>query len=248
MKLIKSLIKNILFKFGFHREKVSTLKYEVIYLLLFGLQSKNIKIIQIGANDGNDHLSKFNNDFSDKVLYVGIEPQQKPFNKLVKNYQRFKNFDFIQGCVGKKGKQDFYYLNSNYEEYCKKINKVHFNDGISSLIKENLSRRLIKYNLNPDIYISKFSLDVLPLFDLLKSKNLEVNNYNNIDLLQVDAEGYDDEVIYNSNIDFFKPKYINFEHKNLSKDKLENLIKFLNNKSYECLIYKHNDCLAVRKV
>ena len=81
MRVIKNLIKKIFLRFGFHREKVSTLKYEVIYLLLFGLQSKNIKIIQIGANDGNDHLSKFNNDYSDKVLYVGIEPQQKPFNK-----------------------------------------------------------------------------------------------------------------------------------------------------------------------
>ena len=55
--------------------------------------------------------------------------------------------------------------------------------------------------MNPDIYISKYSLDVFPLFDLLQSKNLEINNYKD-DLLQIDAEGYDDEVIYNSNIDF----------------------------------------------
>lgn len=248
MEKIKNLIRAFLLKFGFHQGAKSTLKYEIIYLLLFGLQNKKIKIIQIGANDGNDLLNKFNHDFKDKITYIGIEPQQKPFDKLVKNYQGFKNFNLIKGCVGKKGKQDFYYLNSNYEEYCRKINKVHFNDGINSLIKENLSRRLTRYNLNPDYYISKFSLETLPLIDLLKNKNLNVNNFKNIDLLQIDAEGYDDEVIYNSNIDFFKPKYINFEYKNLSKDKLENLINFLNNKSYECLIYKHNDCLAVYKI
>ena len=31
--------------------------------------------------------------------------------------------------------------------------------------------------------------------------------FKNLDLLQIDAEGYDDEVIYNSSIDIFKPKF-----------------------------------------
>ena len=115
------------------------------------------------------------------------------------------------------------------------------------MVKDNLSHRLIRANLNPDTYISKFNLEVFPLYDLIKNNNLDLNKYKDIDLLQVDAEGYDDEVIYNSKIDFFKPKYINFEYKNLTKEKLENLIQFLSKNSYECLIYKHNDCLAARK-
>ena len=247
MNKIKYLIKKILSKYGFNRGKITTVKYEILYLLLFGLQSNNTKIIQIGANDGNDLLNKFNNDYKDKILYLGIEPQQIPFNKLKKNYQGFENFNFIQGCVGKKGNNEFYYFNSKYEEYCKK-NNLKLSDGVNSLVKDNLSRRLIKRNLNPDTYISKFNLEVFPLYDLIKNNNFDLNNYKDIDLLQVDAEGYDDEVIYNSKIDFFKPKYINFEYKNLTKEKLENLIQFLNKNSYECLIYKHNDCLAARKV
>ena len=101
--------------------------------------------------------------------------------------------------------------------------------------------------MNPDTYISKFNTEIFPLSDLIKNNDLDLDNYKDIDLLQVDAEGYDDEIIYNSQIDFFKPKYINFEYKNLTKEKLENLIQFLNKNSYECLIYKHNDCLAARK-
>ena len=247
MRKIKSLIKKILSKYGFNRGKINIVKYEIMYLLLFGLQSNNTKIIQIGANDGNDLLNKFNNDFKDKISYIGIEPQRTPFEEIKKTYQGFKNFSLIQGCVGKKGKFEFYYLNSNYKEYCKKKN-LKFNDGTSSLVKENLSRRLIKNNLNPEKYISKFNLNVFPLEELLKNNNIELDNFKDIDLLQIDAEGYDDEVIYNSNIDFFKPKYINFEYKNLTKEKLESLIKFLNENSYECLIYQHNDCLAARKV
>jgi FkbM family methyltransferase len=247
MKKIKSLVKKILSKYGFNQGKITTVKYEIMYLLLFGLQSNNTKIIQIGANDGDDLLKKFNNDFKDKISYIGVEPQETPFEKLKKNYQGFKNFNLIQGCVGKKGKFKFYYLNDNYKEYCKK-NNLKFGDGTSSLIKENLSRRLIKNNLNPETYINKFDLDVFPLEELLKNNNIELNNFKDIDLLQIDAEGYDDEVIYASNIDFFRPKYINFEYKNMTKEKLDSLIKFLNENSYECLIYQHNDCLAARKV
>ena len=247
MEKIKSLAKKILSKYGFNQGKITTVKYEIMYLLLFGLQSKNTKIIQIGANDGDDLLNKFNNRFKDKISYIGIEPQQTPFNKLKKNYHGFKNFNFLQGCVGKKGNFEFYYLNNNYKEF-KKKNNLKYGDGASTLIKENLSRRLIKNNLNPETYVSKYNLDVFPLQELLKINNIDSNNFKDIDLLQVDAEGYDDEVLYNSNIDFFKPKYINFEYKNLTKDKLESLIKFLNKNSYECLIYQHNDCLAARKV
>ena len=92
MKKIKSLVKKILSKYGFNQGKITTVKYEIMYLLLFGLQSNNTKIIQIGANDGNDLLNKFNNDYKDKILYLGIEPQQIPFNTLKKNYQGFENF------------------------------------------------------------------------------------------------------------------------------------------------------------
>ena len=249
MNKVKNLIIKRLSKYGFNRGITTTVKYEILYILLFGLQSNKIKIIQIGANDGKlgDPLNKFNNDYKDKILYLGIEPQQIPFEKLNETYRGFKNFNFIKGCVGKKGRMEFYYFNSNYEEYCKK-NNLRFTNGTNSLLKENLSRRLIKYNLNPNTYISKFNLEVFPLYDLMKNNNLNLDNYKDIDLLQIDAEGYDDEVIYNSQIDLFKPRYINFEHKNLTKEKLENLTSFLNKNSYECLIYKRNDCLAVRKI
>ena len=115
------------------------------------------------------------------------------------------------------------------------------------MIRSNISERLIRINLNPDTYISSYEIDVNPLYDILKKHNLDCEHFKNIDLLQIDTEGYDDEVIYNSNLEFFKPKYINFEYHNLSENKFKNLIKFLNQKSYECIKYKQDDCLAVLK-
>lgn len=247
LKKFKSLIKRYLSKRGYNLvSKNSTiLTKEFIYLLLFTIKKKNIKIIQIGANNGKDLLNEFNNDYRHIVNYIGIEPQEIPFNELKKTYENFNNFNLIRGCVGKEGKNYFFYFNENYEQYCKDKG-LKFSNGVSSLEKKNLTRRL-NADLNPDIYISSKEVDVDPLYNILKKNNLEVEQYRDIDLLQVDAEGYDDEVIYNSNLDFFKPQYINFEYKNLNEMKLENLINFLKQKSYETIIYKHNDCLAVLK-
>ena len=251
-KKITSLIRKSLNKIGFYREwqiKKNTLYFEIIYLLLFTQKNKNIKIIQIGANHGVDLLNKFNNDYRDKISYIGIEPQEVPFNQLQLAYKGFKNFYFVKECVGKKGKNNFFYLNKKYEEYCKKNNKdfLYHGYGGNSLIRSNISERLIRINLNPDTYISSYEIDVNPLYDILKKHNLDCEHFKNIDLLQIDTEGYDDEVIYNSNLEFFKPKYINFEYHNLSENKFKNLIKFLNQKSYECIKYKQDDCLAVLK-
>jgi FkbM family methyltransferase len=245
-KKISSLIRNFLNKKGYlliNKSKSIVINLEVVYILLFSrIAQKNIKVIQIGANDGNDLLSMFNNNFRHKVHYIGIEPQEVPFNKLKKNYENFNNFFFLKSFIGKEGVQNFYYYN---EKYLQLLSNKEFNLGTNSLVYENLANRLIKKNLDPKLYISAREVEVNSLYNVLK-KNINLEDFKNIDLLQIDAEGYDDEVIYNSNLDFFKPNFINFEYKNLTKEKLDNLINFLNRNKYECLIYKYNDALAVR--
>ena len=244
---ITSFIRSFLKKKGYllvNKFTSEVIKENLIYILLFTkMHQKSIKVIQIGANDGNDLLNKFNNDYRRKVQYIGIEPQEIPFNKLKETYQGFDNFFFIRGCIGNEGKRNFYYYNKNFYDHFKGTKN---NQGINSLFYDNLSSRLKKKNLNPDLYIDKYEIEVSSLLNLLKKENINFEDNKNIDLLQIDAEGADDEVIYNSNLDFFRPSLINFEHKNLTKTKLENLIKFLHQKNYKCLIYKHNDALAVK--
>tara|TARA_Y100000591_G_C21852140_1_gene712458 strand:- start:5607 stop:6371 length:765 start_codon:yes stop_codon:yes gene_type:complete len=248
--MIKNLFLKILEKKGFVSKwslPDSKYNYDALYVLLFALQKKKYKIIQIGANDGvtGDPINRFIKDFYKSITYIGFEPQVLQFNKLKKNYQNYENFYFINQCIGKEGKTKFYYLNKHYQDLCKKRN-WRFTGGTNSLIKENLSERLIKNDLNPENYIESFQVEVLSLKKSIeKNYNNLIENFIGIDLLQVDAEGYDDEVIYNSSINFFKPKYINFEYKNLSKTKLEKLVKFLNYNHYNCINWKTNDCLAV---
>ena len=250
--MIKNLIKNFLKKKGYINKwslPNSKNKFDSLYILLFALQKKNYKIIQIGANDGvsGDPVNHFIMDYHNSISYIGLEPQTIPFEKLKKNYKEFNNFYFIKECIGEKGVNKFYYLNKEYQDLCKKNNWT-FSDGVHSLLEDHISARLLKKNLNPKDYIDSYEVSILPLKESIEKNIQDLSvNFKDIDLLQIDAEGYDDKVIYNSSLDFFKPKYINFEYKNLDKNSLENLIKFLKENSYECIQWKTNDCLAVLK-
>ena len=178
---IKKLLSKNLKKRGYaliNRSNTFTIRKEFIYMLLFSNFKKNIKLIQIGANDGKDLLNEFNNDYREKITYVGIEPQLEPFNKLKETYKNFKNFFLLQECVGIEGKNSFYYFN----EKCKDWN-VNFGDGTHSLIKENITKRLKKYNFDPSIYMSKYDVHVNPLIKIFQKHKLNYTEFKHLDLL-----------------------------------------------------------------
>ena len=87
--MIKNLIKNFLKKKGYINKwslPNSKNKFDSLYVLLFALQKKNYKIIQIGANDGvsGDPVNHFIMDYHNSISYIGLEPQTIPFEKLKK--------------------------------------------------------------------------------------------------------------------------------------------------------------------
>jgi hypothetical protein len=113
---IKKLIKKNLKKRGYaliNRSNTFTIRKEFIYMLLFSNFKKNIKLIQIGANDGKDLLNEFNNDYREKITYVGIEPQLEPFNKLKETYKNFKIFFYYKNVLELKEKIAFIILMRN---------------------------------------------------------------------------------------------------------------------------------------
>ena len=252
--ILKRFILNFIKRLGYRIKKIPAFKIKIdyknlLYVILSNLNKKKYKIIQIGSNDGKkgDPINSFIEEYHNSISYLGFEPQEIPFNKLKKRYQNFKNFYFIKNCIGEKKKSRFYYLNKNFEELCKKKN-INFSDVESSLLEKNLKKKIILLGLNPKDYIENYEVLITPLKESIKKENKSlIKNFKNIDLLQIDCEGYDDKVIYNSSIEFFSPAIINFEYVNLSKKKLKNLIKFLNNKSYKCIKWSKSDCIAIKK-
>ena len=75
-------------------------------------------------------------------------------------------------------------------------------DGVSTLEKTNITNRLKKDNLkNIDNYIDSEIIQTYRLEDLLKKDPIHEKIFFEVDFLQIDAEGYDDEIIYNSGLE-----------------------------------------------
>ncbi len=66
-----------------------------------------------------------------------------------------------------------------------------------------------------------------------------------IDVLQIDAEGFDDEVIYACDIELTRPKILRFESAHLSPERLARLRAHLT-KNYRLIDLNH-DMLAIRR-
>ena len=107
-------------------------------------------------------------------------------------------------------------------------------DGVSTLEKTNLTNRLKKDSFkNVDNYIDSKTVKTYRLENLLKKNPIHEKIFFEVDFLQIDAEGYDDEIIYNSGIQKLKFKYINYEFKNMPDFKLNKLHNFLKENNYK---------------
>ena len=215
-------------------------------LLSMSVESnKKVKIVQVGANDGihGDPLYEYVTKFSERINLLCIEPQLSAFNSLKKNYQNISNVYFAMNCIGDGKEKLFYSLNENY----KKMMGIQKIDSVSTLEKTNLTNRLKKDSFkNVDNYIDSKTVKTYRLEDLLKKNPIHEKIFFEVDFLQIDAEGYDDEIIYNSGIQKLKFKYINYEFKNMPDFKLNKLHNFLKENNYKVLRWNKSDEIAYR--
>jgi FkbM family methyltransferase len=256
---MNKIIKYFLNKKNYFSPRDYELKYgflfkDILFLILqaYIINKNAFNFIQIGANDGKLGDPIFNFCKKNKKIITGVlfEPQIKPFKKLKMNYKNFKNFYFINKAVGTESLMPFFSLNKIFQKEFSKLLKKNNFDGLSSFLKDNLTNRFEKYeNFDPSKHIS---IETLLSCNVLKEikinlKNKAYNFIKKIDLLQIDAEGYDDIIIFNCNLDILKPALINFEHKNLSSSKRLKLNKYLQSKNYNSFIYSRSDTLAIKQ-
>lgn len=191
-------------------------------------------LIQIGANDGNrfDELNKFIKEHEIKSILV--EPINEYFEDLKRNYQNFENVYFENSAitVGAKEKEIFVVNNKNLKDYDEHIK------GINSFDKNHLIKHGVKSN-----HIIKKKINCISILNLLKKYNI-----SNLDILFVDAEGYDADIL----IDFLnnsnhEPILI-FEYIHVETKTLKNLIDILVNKNYSYFNINENLICLPKKI
>ena len=190
----------------------SILNLDLILNKIFKNQKIN-SLIQIGANDGErfDHLNKYIKKYN--IFCVLVEPMGIYFKNLKKNYKNLKNIYFENSAI---------MVNNNSNNSIYTVNKKYLNkydehiSGISSFKKSHLIKHGVKTK-----HIINENINCITIIELLKKYKV-----NKLDLLFVDAEGYDGNII----LDF------------LSKSKLEPIIIFefvhINSKIFKKLINK----------
>ena len=188
--------------------------------VLKNLFSKNKinQIIQIGANDGQsfDELSYFIK--KNKTNSVLVEPIVENFTKLQIHY---KNLNFI------KLENSAISINDEVSKLYKVNPKYTSKYGSHiSAIPSFSQKHLINHGVNKKHIITEL---VTPI---TIKKLIAKYNIDNLDLLFVDAEGYDGKIIYDFLDSSILRPFMIFEYIHIQNDTFLDLIKKLIEKKY----------------
>lgn len=216
------------------------------FLSAYSLSKKgDFTVIQIGANDGitNDPIHKFIK--RDRWKGVLLEPQKNVFDKFLKRiYQKNEGLNPIHAAIGlEDGHQNLYKIGfsdmrwaTGLASFSKEKVEELFENGV---VEKNCGKFGIAIPADPKERISTEEVPVIcPKTILLKYK------IKTIDLLQIDAEGFDLEVIRIFDVPKTLPKSIIFENINHSKEELRANYDLLKSTGYKLKEFGR-DTLAV---
>lgn len=176
-------------------------------------------VIQVGANDGitHDPIHKFIK--RDRWTGVLLEPQKDVFEqKLSKLYRKHPEINAINCALGDEdGSTNIYKIGFSTARWATGLasfNRAHLLEAFESghVIKQ-AAKEGITIPEDTAKYIVAEKVKVLCPETILSKYNL-----SKIDMLQIDAEGFDFEVVKLFKIDKTNPKLVCFESSHLSKE------------------------------
>jgi len=227
-KIIKKVISALGYKLVAKKLYKNSINLEILNAIntkdvLRSLYKNNLvnKIVQIGANDGLrfDELRSFIVEFNTKALLV--EPIPEYFLNLKNNYKDHKNIVLENSAISVNEEQKlmfkvdskFYELYDDHIQFISSFEKSH----------------LIAHGVRNKHIISE-KIKTINIKDLLKR-----HNFLDLDLLFVDAEGYDGEIIK----EFIKTvetrPIIIFEYVHTDYAIFKEVIKLLDQNNYKIL-------------
>jgi len=175
-------------------------------------------VIQIGANDGKsfDPVRSFILKYKFRALLV--EPQPDVFERLKKNYEGREGVSFANVAISaKRGVLPLY-------RFKKTADQSEWADCLASFSKETLLNNF--HNVRGEV--EELPIEAITLDDLFVKSGFE-----QVDLLQIDTEGYDYEILKMLETSSMRPTIINFEHGFLSQDQQYECFAYLNRLGYK---------------
>jgi FkbM family methyltransferase len=248
--MIKELAKKVMQRFGYRlikdkylQEQYRNIKdpqfrntgnLDPLEQLFYKYIHDDFFFIQIGANDGKRHDPIHHLIAREKawVRGVALEPVKEYFEELKETYKDFPGIYLLQKAIhNSQTEATIYKINPEYENIGEHLKGMSAFD-IRNFTKDGIAEK--------DILAEK-----VPCTSIVELVNTE--EISKIHLLQIDAEGYDIEIIKSIDFAKLKPLIINFEHRwhyNLTpENELFEVFKILIDNGYK-LILNGNDALA----
>lgn len=180
------------------------------------------RLVQIGSNDGekNDPLRKFILDQQPEGILV--EPFVPNFKKLVSNYNRFPHrlhFENI-GIADNDQVLEFYYLTDITES------EPDWYDQVGSFDKATFVKNV---EVVPEL-INRMQVREIPCLSV--SKLLDKYNWETVDLIHIDAEGFDYRIIKSLDLARIKPCIILFETDWMTQFEMKQLDRLFKQEGY----------------
>jgi FkbM family methyltransferase len=198
----------------------SSLRYVVANELLTNPQ---MTFLQIGAFDGvwEDDLRELVHKHN--LRGVLVEPQPAAFARLQQTYRNQRQVTLLQAAIAEsEGTRDL---------YCHR--------GRASMAASFDRNHLRKHG------ISDHDIAVQPVPCHTVESALHLAGLQNVDLIQIDAEGYDWPIIRSIDFTRIKPRMIRFEYRHMSDHEADACLAYLASHGYR-FILEARDIIAVR--
>jgi FkbM family methyltransferase len=171
-----------------------------------------------------------------------LEPQKTVFKRLKNNHVNSENLSFENVALGAQaGSSSLFKVNEDLVDQYNDLGGVASFDRKHVLreILSNKKRLTFSDGRSADSYIQEEVVQVVTYSCLISKYNL-----TSLDILMIDAEGYDFEAVSLFPYDILLPKAIVFEYKHLSRRQLKDLKLLLQSYGYISFFSK-NDALFI---
>lgn len=227
---IKTIVRDMARKMGYEITKIG--EVDLLESLIYKKNYQNFFFIQIGANNGQRFDPIFKIVRKLKLRGIALEPVKEYYDELALNYQNSNVIPINKAIYEENKKISIFRVKTD-------TNLPEWTKGIASLNSEHYK----KSNTHKENIIEEI-VDAITFEKLFEDYNVD-----NIDLLQIDTEGYDYNLLKLFPFDKFQPAIIHFEHglpnKIMSIEQVTEINSILLALGYK-IIMKEYDCIGYK--
>jgi len=201
--------------------------FELILLRYLDRRGRQLKFIQVGANDGRrfDPLYEFAISPNYSLVGLAVEPVPRFYRALKEVYRGKPDIRPINAAIhNEKSEATLYVVGEDYESQV-----PEWALGTASFNRAHVVKPEV-----PDSFVEAIQVPCVSLDGLMHRENFE-----QVDLLQIDTEGYDAEIIRSINFSKVRPALIHFEHGMadgmMTREEFDELVSLFNRNGYQVL-------------